>query len=222
MLAFTADELLTVFRAEVSDQADPPLWADSELYVWVTEAWDAMLKKTELQFKVIQLPVVANEQKVPLPASVLNIRSARLVETNTLLSPANTNTAGFATRNDYGMTTVEMFGGTGRPGAYVRDYERRALRLIPTPNADMTLEIQCTTTVSAPLQAGMLLPSADAEDQRLVLHFIKWRAYAKHDADTESLVRARYYEDAYRRGVEDRASSLRNQRRTPGVIRMEW
>jgi hypothetical protein len=115
-----------------------------------------------------------------------------------------------------------MFEGSGQPSVYVRDYERRALRLVPIPAFSGVLELQVSVTVGVPIEKGGDLPTQDAEEQRLLLHYMKWRAYEKQDAETQDMPRARYYEAAYRNGAMERESSLRNMRRTPGVIRMEY
>lgn len=225
MLASTADELLLLFRHEVSDLAEPYLWSDYEAYAWMTEATDALLKQAGVQNKVLRLPFTSGNPLVKLPRKILHILAARVVSTNRALLAANTNDTAFGFNDDYGLRTAghgAMFEGSGHPASYVRDYETRALRLVPAPNFDGEIEIQCTTTLGAPLEDGIPLPTQDAEDQRLILHYTKWRAYAKHDAETEDLVRAREYERLWRTGVVDREVSLRNQRRAPGSVRMEW
>lgn len=226
MLATTADELLTLFRAEISDQATPPLFPDAECYAWMTEACDSVLKQADAVYSLVTVPVTAGDRVVPLRSNILHIRHARLVTVNRTVQQANLNDPGFAEVDDYGLRTrgtSELFDSSmGVPLAYVRDYAQRSLRLVPAPANDDTLELQCTTTIGFPMESGLPLPSLDTEDQRLFLHFMKMRAYQKHDAETEDLVRARYYEAAFRDGVLERASRLRNYRRTPGVIRMDW
>lgn len=210
MLASTADELLTLFRLEVSDQAEPPLWSDVEFYAWATEGADLILDRAEVAYKTLRLPVTAGNPVVPLPAKALTIREARVVGTHHKLTAGNAN------------TTALFTGESGDPAYYVRDYESRALRLVPAPAANGELEIQCTVTLSAPLESGVPLPFASAQDQRLLLTFIKWHAYEKHDAETEDLVRANRYQSQFENGIEDRKARLRNQRRAPGTVRMEW
>lgn len=226
MLASTADELLTLFRLEVSDQASTPLWSDVEFYAWATEGADVILDRAEVMHKVLQLPVTPGQPVVPLPAKVLTIREARMVSVNRRLTPRNANSPDFGLTDDYGLQKTDgsaMFSDAqGTPHSYVRDYETRALRLIPVPNAADFLEIQCSVTLSAPLGDGMPLPFASAQDQRLLLTYVKWRAYEKHDAETEDLVRASRYQRQFYEGVEDRKSRLRSQRRAPGTVRMEW
>lgn len=231
---FTTDELNTTFRREVGDQVNPNaspdvavdsdcLWKDDEIYGYATEAADALAKETEELFKIVQLAVVIGEQVVKLPRYVLKIRSARLVVRNRALVPQNTNAELYYVRSDYGLpTSLSMFSSTGSPTAYIRDYKRGALLLVPKPTEDDILELQCSVTLTTPLLAGMMLPFLDVEDQRLLLHYTKYLAYAKQDADTMDLKRSLGFKQQFDDGALARGLSLRKYRRGPGVVRMEW
>ena len=220
MFATTAEELVVAFRAEVNDQAEPYLWADSEVYGYMTEGFDALLKRADVKYQVLSLPFAAGAASIPMPARALHIRAAHI--NGAALYPLSAADAAVP-RDDYGLrghTTLHS-GDTGSPAAYVRDYDAKALRLLPRPAEAGVLELQCTVNIGEPMEAGADLPTADAEDLRLVLHYMKSLAYQKHDAETEDLARARFYEDRFAAGVRDRESRLRNFRRPPGVVRME-
>lgn len=220
MFATTADELLSFFRAEVNDQAAQGLWENWEIYGYMTEGLDALLKRAEVKYQTLRLPYLAGASSIPLSPKVLHIRFARIVGGGTLeFMPAST--AG-APRSDYGLQlTGSVFDeGSGTPVVFVRDYEAKALKLLPRPNVGGELELQCTVNIGVPMEAGTPLPTTDSEDLRLVLHYMKSLAYQKHDAETEDLVRARFHEDRFRAGVLDRESRLRNMRRPPGVVQM--
>lgn len=222
MFATTADGLLAFYRAEVDDTVAPYLWADFEAYGYMTEGFDALLKKAEVKYEKLTLAFTADNPVVSLPAKVLHIRSMRIVGGGEIAPRAMYNVS--APVDDYGQQSTgpsAMFEGSGTPCVYVRDYEARGLRLVPIPNASGTIEIQCTTTLSTPMQNGSALPTTDSEDLRLVLHYMKSLAYQKHDAETEDLARARWHQDSFRQGVLERESKLRNFRRPPGVVRME-
>lgn len=224
MFATTADGLLAFFRAEVDDQtsAESRLWEDWEAYGYMTEGFDALLKKAEVRYEKLTLPFTADVPTVALPAKVLHIRSMRIVGGGEVTPRAMTDLT--VPVEDYGLQLSgqsAMFEGSGTPCVYVRDYESRALRLVPIPNASGTLELQCTVNLGAAMQTGVALPTTDSEDLRLVLHYMKSLAYQKHDAETEDLVRARFHEERFRAGVLERESKLRNFRRPPGVVRMQ-
>lgn len=232
MLAFTTDELVKAIRSELDDKTTAAdgsdfgcLWADSDLYRYMTGGCDALAKVLGVLYKTLRLPVTAGVQALPLPAYVTNIREARLVNKNDPVRQVNANSQNFGYRDDYGLKTygsAAMFEGSGTPNSFVRDYERKAILLVPAPNEDDVLELQCETTISLPQEAGMPLPFADAEDQQLLMHYVMWRAYLKHDAETENLVRAKEHEAYYKDGADNRKSALRNYRRGPTVMRMNW
>jgi hypothetical protein len=234
MLATTTDELNEVFRDEVSDplegiDADNPdsenLWKEREVYRYMTEAVDAVAKQVQTLYRLIRLPVVATQQVVRLPKSVLDIRSARMVTAGNTLLPQNANQALYAPRDDYGMVatvTPGFFTDTGLPRNYVRDYDAHALRLVPTPTVDDTIEIQCDIVPGTPMAAGIPLLMTDTEDQRLLLTKMKALAYSKQDADCVDMERAEYFEKKFKLDVVERAVSLRRMRRASGVIAMEW
>lgn len=232
MLAFTTDELVKAIRSDLDDKTTAAdgsdfgcLWSDADLYRYLTGACDALAKKLGVLYKTLRLPVTAGVQALSLPAYVTNIREARLVNGNDAIKQVNANGQNFGYRDDYGLKTFGsnvIFEGTGQPTAFVRDYDRKAILLVPTPVENDILELQVETTISLPQEAGMPLPFADAEDQQLLMHYVMWRAYCKHDADTEDLTRANYHEARYIDGSDERKSSLLNYRRKPPVMRMNW
>ncbi|HRO60511.1 MAG TPA: hypothetical protein PKZ27_02760 [Rhodocyclaceae bacterium] len=232
MLAASTDGLMLVFRDEVDDLITDQggsdygcLWKNSEVYRYMTEACDAVATQTDTTYRTIRLLFEEDQATLTLPSYVLEIRSARYVERDIDIEHLNANATDFGSRDDYGIPQGRwsgMFGQKGTPRAFVRDYDARRLRLVPTPNTPGTLEIQCTVTIALPLEGGMPMPLSDVKDQRLVLHYMKSLAYRKQDAETEDLVRAREFGALYAHGVEVRKSQLRNNRRTPGTVRMEW
>lgn len=235
MYATTTDELNLVFRSDVTDplegvsDTEPDsecLWKNADVYRYMTAAFDALLRDTGVQYKVLNLTVMADSPYVTLPMSVLEIRSAYLTVAKRELEPLNLNDRSGVLRRDYGL--VRPFGSpvyddsTGTPFSYVRDYARKQLRLSPIPVADDVLEIQCTATISIPMMEGMLLPVREVPDLNLALMYMKYMAYAKQDADTLDLVRSSDFKAQFDEGAKVRKGKLLNQRRTPGVIRPQW
>lgn len=232
MLAQTTDELVTRFRSEVVDKVTDVdgsdadcLWSDYDIYGYLTEAVDAVAKLTDGLYKTVRLPYSAGDQMVTCPKYVLEIREARLVGTNRVIEQVNANSTGYGWVWDYGLKwrgASALHEGSGEPICFVRDFEQKALRLVPHPVADDALEIQCTITTSVPMETGMPLPFGDTEDQRLLLHKMKALAYLKQDAETEDLTRAKLFAGLFEQGYMDRKSELQRHRRTPPVMRMNW
>lgn len=232
MLAFSTDEIVTRFRSEVVDKItdvggsdEDCLWSDYDVYGYLTEAVDAVAKLTDGLYKTVRLPFLAGDQMVRLPSYVLDIREARLVNVNRPVDPANANDANYGWIKDYGLRWIgasALHEGSGEPSHYVRDFEAKALRLVPHPLVADTLEIQCTITTAAPMEAGAPLPFMDVEDQRLLLHKMKALAYLKQDAETEDLKRATLFAGLFDQGAMDRKSALQRMRRNPSVMRFNW
>jgi hypothetical protein len=222
MLAGVADELITIARVELDDEITDlggsdavSLWKTTELYNYLTEACDAVAKGTLGLFKTVTLPFTAGQQDLSLPRYVLHVREARVVGGGPL-KQQNANRIS----DDFGGFLCASNNGT--PRQFVRDMLKRGIRLYPVPASDGALELQCSVTIGAPIQAGSMLPFDDTEDQRLLIEYVKFRAYSKPEADTEDPARARAAKDFFDQGVASRRQSLQNMRRAPGTIRMEY
>lgn len=232
MLALTSDGLNAIFRQEVDDVmlGSPPsdgdrLWKESEVYAYMTEACDAVARRTLGLFKILQIPIVANQQTYKLPQYVLDIRFARTLVQGREITRHNIDDYAGDKTWDYGQPLVGstgIFTATGVPVQYMRDYDNRAIRLIPIPAANDTLELQCVVTPTLSMAPGMPLPFTDVSDQRLLLLKMKQLAYAKHDADTFDPKRSRSFGQEFEDRATERQVERRRLRRSPGVVRMEW
>jgi hypothetical protein len=218
VLAFTTDELARRFRSDVDDaitdvggsDADC-LWSDYDVYGYMTEACAALASAAAGVYRTIRLPFAAGAASVRLPPYVLHVREAALASDGRRVYQANASDRGRAVDTD----------ATGAPAVYVRDLDPRVLYLYPTPVVPDAIELQCTVSITTPLDGGVPLPFMDVTDQRLLLHYMKSLAYRKHDAETEDLTRAREFERLWKEGSLDRRSELNNYRRHPPVMRAE-
>lgn len=230
MLAVTADELLIFFREDVSDDAgysadndDVMLWKDSEIYRYMTAAASRLAKDTDGLFKVVRLSYTADDPVVILPSYVMKIREMRDVTFGRKLIQYNANSVESSDESDYGTHTLgssAMFDTTGQPAAFVGDYEKKHLRLVPIPTTDGVLEAQCMVTIQKTIEQGDPLPFLDIDEQMLMLEYMKYLAYRKQDAETEDLTRSAKAKAAYDAGIKERKHELQRRRRTPGVVRM--
>lgn len=231
MAQILASELAKLFRNDVGDPITDVdggdfgcLWKNEEVYFYMALAVEAVAARTGTIYRVVRIEFDEGDETVECPPWVLDIRQARLVEVNQPVQQYNANDLGLGFREDYGafLPRASMFGQSGRPTAFVRDYDAGRLRFVPTPNQDGTLEIQCTAKPEHPVDPDELLEFADLCDQELVLMKMKARAYRKHDAETEDLVRAKEWDAQFEHYARERESQLRRNRRAPGVVRMEW
>ena len=124
----------------------------------MTAAADALARDVEGIYKILQLPVVTNTQLVPLPRHILHVREARLITAQIRLRPMNIGDVGSLPSDDYGMRVENQFWTSkGVPRFFVRDYDRRGVLLAPIPTSDDTIEMQCTTSIGAPLERARSL-----------------------------------------------------------------
>lgn len=224
MFAATTDELLSVWRREVDDTAEPYLWSHDEGLQYMTEAVDMTAKATLGLNRVLHIPYDVAQAVVPLPANVLHINTALLVGARRALHEVNSE-EWVSGPSDYGACSHQYAfaaDSQGIPRSYLRDYERRALRLIPIPIAADTLELQCTVTLATPMVSGAMLPFRDSEDLRLVLLYMKKLAYEKHDVETLDLQRARDFGAQFEALALRRKSDINSYRRAPGITRVDW
>lgn len=233
MLAYTTDDLAKIFRAEVGDSItdlegrdEDRLWKNWEVYSYMTEAVSTVMSRTDTRQKMIDLPVIKGQRDVRCPSYIEEIRSICRVSDGRNLTQLNANSYSFGVHDDYGLHlrgySELNSSAQGQPDVFVRDYVAGFLRLVSIPAKDDIIRVQCVVKLSVPLDCGMPLPISDVEDQRLALEYMKARAYRKHDAETEDLTRANAAERWFEVKVEERKSHLRNIRRSPGTVRMEW
>lgn len=218
MIAETVADLVTIFRSEVDDAVSDgvgdhdKLWKTWEVLNYATEAVDATAKRVLSLTQKIDLTITAGQGVVALPQRVLNIRDARLLVRQIHLLPRNANE----------LNRFDVFNSTGTPRWYVADYSVHALDLYPTPDEDDMLRIQCSVTIDEPLAESDDFPFTDLQDTRLVLEYMKHLAYKKQDAETLDLQRSVEYRDSFDRLSRERAVSVRNYRRRPAAVRMNW
>ena len=215
---FTTDDMLDTFRREVADplegvDASAPdsenLWKNAEILGYMTEAADAVARDTKSLYRTLVIPIDAGEATAPIPRAVLDIKLATLSDGREV-APSNQH------------EQAPRFTGRGRPQTFTRERERGVLTLAPAPLVADTLTLECSVTLSTPLLCGMPLPFREWPDQRLMLHFMKYLAYAKHDADTLDLTRSEAFLQLYQAGVRDREVEVRRERRLPSPVAMEW
>lgn len=218
MFADTISDVLALFRSEVddvvsenSDESDR-LWKTSELLIYATEAADATARAVLSLTEQLSLTVTSGTATLALPARVLHIRHAHLVTAKRILEARNLNE----------LEAGDMFDSAGTPSSYVADYVAHSLQLFPTPSANDTLLAQCSTTISEMLSESDDTPFVDAQDIRLMLTYMKHLAYQKHDAETLDLERSRTYFDTFLQESRTRSASVRNYRRRPGTVRVNW
>lgn len=233
MAVITSDDVIKRFRSDVDDALRGPddapdvdsLWSIDEVNGFLEDAVDRVAAETLSEFRTFTIPVTANEPFVSLPSSmqVLDIERAYMKTARRSLLPQNVDTP-LRYTGDYGspfsIFHSEWETVTGTPRHYVRDERPNALRLVPIPTANDTLEITAKTIPA--FTAGGALPFSTLRDRHLVVLWMKKLAYEKRDADTFDPTRASKFEAEYESRMEDRKYEAQRVRRAVQPVRFSW
>lgn len=233
MTVITSADTINRFRSDVDDSLRGPvdapdvdaLWKIDDVNGYLEDAVDRVAAETLAEFRTFTVPVKAAELYVNLSTSmqVLDIERAYLQTARRSLHPQNVD-APLRRLGDYGspfsIFHSEWETVTGTPTHYIRDEKPNALRLVPIPVADDTLEITAKTIPA--FTAGGTLPFSTLRDRHLVILWMKKLAYEKHDADTFDPARASKFEAEYEARMQDRRYEAQRVRRSVQPVRFSW
>lgn len=217
-------ELRDTFRADVVDTIKPYLWTDAEVYGYADEAQMMFCRlagglpdvTTEA---VCSIPVVAGEQFANLHPSILMIRQVTLASTGREIALRNlydSRSAG----DDYGM--VIQASNDTKPGpvrAMVIGEEYNKCRWVSVPEVNDTVHI---TVFRLPIRA-ITGPDQNLEirreHHRTLLHWMKFLAYSKPDADTFDKTRGAENEAAFYRHCAEAKAEWERYHHKPRSIK---
>lgn len=220
MLAQTTDELAAVFRTEVDDPLQATcgdedcLWSDASVYRFMTEAADAVARAVQRNKKALVLPYLAGAEFVAVPKNVQHLMTVRIAGNGASVKP---------------MTAEEAFDrlyadavAVGEPRCYFWEIDQRKLILWPRPADAGSLAVFAETRLGYPLESGLPLPFSDPPEQRLMLTYMKARAYEQQDAETLDLNRAKEFQDQFDSASKNREVENRKFTRPVGTVQMDW
>ena len=213
-------EALARFRHDAGDEIAPYLWSDEAIFRYLDEAQVEFCRRTEGledgRSPVARVSVAAGDEFAPLDASILKTRSTRLEHGGVshalqLLSIEEFETRGYRLLDHPGM-----------PRAAVTGLDPRALRLVPAPHEDMTLQMVVmrlpVTRIDGP---GVEFEVALMHQPGLLLYALSL-AYARPDPDTMDRVKS----EAFAVQFADFCTRARREQgrlRNPnGVTRFSW
>jgi hypothetical protein len=175
----TLGDLMTLFRNEVDDLAQPYLWSDEEVIEFANDAELEAARRARLLVDsstpaIAQLAVTAGQPLLALDPRVMFVRRARFAGSLPLRRMSMQDMEGY---DPYWQDAA-----AGTPRAFVPDYETGKLLLWPPPAANGTLLL---TAVRAPL-----VELAEDEDRpeiapryhRSLRFWMMARAYGKQDS----------------------------------------
>lgn len=224
MLAFDTTGLMLLFRSEVDDMLQDScgdedcLWKNADVYSYMTEAVDAVMRSTNGTSGQYRVPYTAGAASVRLPRKVYQLQSAWL-DGGKQLRISRASDLNLDRNQEPGQVDLTH---QDTPERVLCEMGMDYVVLYPAPAEDGALNVLGYFTLGAPLVEGVPMPLREIRDQRLVLTYMKALAYTKHDAETYDLGRATAYMADFNAGVQDRESEIRRNRRPPGTVKMDW
>lgn len=226
-----ARDLIQQFRVEVADPLVPgtghsvpdedSLWKDDELLGYLNEAQREVVRRTFALSIRKSFDVLANEAFVPLPDDFMVPRRARLIGARRVLQVRNANEMAESVHEDYGATTLadweEM--GPSEPRVVVFDDSPGEARLVPEPADADTLEIHYYRWPAPISYSSEALQLDYRLFQRPMLHWMKFLAYRKQDADALDLQRSQIFGAEFEREIDRVYGELRREYRRAGNVR---
>ena len=192
--------LLTLYRQQMDDLAEPYLWADDEIFEYMTQAQQMFCRESEgiadaqtasdaNGLPLCVLPIVAATEWYPMSPLLLKTRLVTRTDTGMPVPIVNVEKLGL-----YGITFTSK---TSVLQALVAGLSANTLRTYPIPSETVNLAIACfrlplydITDYDQPLEI-------DAQHHRNLALYMRSLGYAKQDADTFDAKRADEYESKF-------------------------
>lgn len=182
-------ELKDKFRLEVFDTVVPYLWSDEEIFEYMDDAQKMFCRYGEgipdSTSVVTQISYAAGDIWAPLDERILKIRKASLASNYRNVELANFEDIGHNTQDDYkNPIFLELDDSTGDVSRIVLGMEQDQIRLVKIPTVADTINLIV-------FRLPMDDITADGQDLEIhrqhhvhLLHWMKHRAYSKHDSET--------------------------------------
>lgn len=180
----TVDELVQFFRMDTSDTIEPYLWSDVEVLVYANEARDQFVRTTGGISDELQIPVVKGVATASVDATILNFRYAYITYNNTSLPFVN---EGELPSPSYGYGVKRGAVTDTRAGRLIAieiGNQPDVIRWVPIPMEDDTCVIGVYRLPTAALVRSGEITEVQAHHHRHLVDYMKFLAYAKHDAET--------------------------------------
>jgi len=178
------ETLRAQFRIDADDVSTPPLWSDEEVDYWFNEAEEEAAQRANLLYEadnttVCQIAVTAGTRTYPLDPRVIDIAHARFVPT---ADTTNVVVLGHTDRLELDRLDPRWRERTETPRSLVQD--DTTVTLVPRPDADGVLHIECHRLPLEPMVADADTPEISAAHHRYLVHWVLHRAFSKPDSET--------------------------------------
>lgn len=222
-------ELTEEFRRQVSDEAQPPLWSDDEVLLYIIDAQDLLVRKLggiadvtvaaadigSPQDRLQDLDVVTDEPYTVLDPYILRIRSARLLTAARDVVIVQEADLAQILYNDYGWRSGLQLddSDSGQVTHGVLGIKDDNVRWLRVPAEDDTCRLNVFRLPYPRITAldGDIQLEIHEQHHRHLILWMKHLAYSKQDAETrndklaaESAAAFEAYADKFRKEVERR------------------
>jgi len=223
-MSYAPDELLELFRKEVDDlDTSDPLWTDTECYAYMDDAQKEFARLTDCFADTGTTPITADDAWVVINPRYTRIRGARLASTGRKVFPVRYDEVEQAfLEDDYGLQSLSANWEalTGTPRYLVTDMISDKGRLVGIPADDDTLNLVIFRLPLTDIEDdGSEFEVTDLRHQRAFIHWMKKRAYEKHDTQTLNTKLSRDSELQFRSYAEEAKHQYRRLRMKAGTIR---
>jgi hypothetical protein len=182
--------LLELFRSDVRDQADPPLWSDVEVFSYMDDAQKMFCRLqggiADASSAITRLTVPAGTVFVALSPRILKVREAHLDDGRglELLNFEDLQTRGSG--DDYGFRSVgyTLDMSTGPVRAMVLGIEANRARLLRIPETQTTISLIVYRMPLETIEEADQPLEIDEQHHRHLLLWMKHLAHLKQDAET--------------------------------------
>lgn len=225
-MGYSNDELLTKFRRDQDDEAEPLLWTDDEFADYLDEAQDEFCDRIDVLSANIEIPYVAADVQAAdglIDISSYNITRPRSANLTTgdrrYLFLANweefdQNPQQFV-NDDYGLDhfNADWQVQTGVPRVIITNYVADFWRLYPMPVDDGSIKARIfRRPIVSPID-GEELEVTDRRHQRAILLKARSLAYLKQDSETYDVQEAERLNAAFLGMVDEFDQRLKRARR---------
>ncbi|MCK0507904.1 DUF6682 family protein [Aromatoleum anaerobium] len=188
-------ELLAIIRRdELDDESQPYLWSNAALIEYAEDAENEACRRASLLRDattpaICRITLVAGTSEYDLDPRVIRLRRVRLTGNSTPLVPVTT-----AQLDEEHPGWEDE---TGEPSCYLTDWETGEIRVVPTPTAVGTLELQVVRLPLVALNDMEDTPEIHARFHRDLRHWIVKRAFSVLDSERQDKDRAKDAESRF-------------------------
>lgn len=211
--------LLALFRQEVRDEATPYLWSDEEILSYATHAQEMFCRLgggiADATSAITELTVQADDEFTDVSPRILKLRAARNATTGRdiqLLNYEDLQLGGAGGQYDYGqyVSNFRLDSTPGEVTGLVEGMEPNKVRWVRIPLEGLTVKLLIYRMPLEPVTEDEEL-EIDEHHQRYLLHWMKYLAHQKQDAETYDRGRAEQFRNEFEMYC-DRAKAERERR----------